>query len=81
MVKRITLSCRDEKLLIDVLDYLLSDDKEKDDFNKQHSELYDLWNEYDVLEVNRVPYDHDARTHIYFKVETLRQSLVECQHG
>ncbi len=81
MNNRIVLNHSDEILLLDVLDYLLSDDKEKDDFNKQHSDLYDLWNEYDIFEVNQVPYHHDARTHIYFKAESLRQSLVACQHG
>ena len=72
MNKQITLSKTDEILLLDVLEYITDfDEREKEDFTEHHG---DFLNEYGVLKLEEVP--HEARTHIYYKAEFLRQELL-----
>lgn len=73
MIKRITLGPLDSDMLTDIFDYVLLDDKEKNDFIENFGDHW--FNEHDVLILEKV--SRDAQNHIYFKVEFMRQSLVE----
>lgn len=76
----VTLDARDVRLLEDVLNYLVTeDDREKQDFIENHQYAETWFNEYDVLDVDAVP--EEARSHIYYKAEKLRQDLMDVTHG
>lgn len=71
MRKLTTLSRLDEKMIRDVLDYFLFDDKEKDDFIRQYGE--DYFDDEMNLQLDLV--DGNAESHIYYKVCYLMNEL------
>lgn len=75
MKRQITLDRTDCEMLEGVLDYLVCDDKEHDDFIENHEGAEEWFNEHEILELDRVP--EDAKGHIYYKTEFLRQQLIE----
>jgi hypothetical protein len=74
MTKELVLSKKDITLLVDVLEYFMSDEGvEKQDFrNTFGEELFDLC---DHLEIDLCKSEHYS--HIYYKMSILSQSLAE----
>lgn len=79
MKKAIVLNDLDVKTMLDICEYVLSDDKELNDFLENCDSAENAFNEYDVLELDKV--DKNDKTHIYYLVEYIRQQLTELTHG
>lgn len=68
----LSLSHFEAKQLEDCLDYLLSDDKEKNDFKEQYGDEW--FDENDDLIISEV--SESAKTHIYYKTIDLWNELM-----
>lgn len=77
MRRDITLSYFEAKRLEDCLDYLLSDDKEKNDFKEQYGDEW--FDENDDLIISEV--SQSAKTHIYYKTVGLWNELMAVING
>ena len=77
MKRMVTLNKTDEIILNDVLEYILCDDKERDDFLNKFGEEY--FDDNMVLQLNEVC--SKGKNHIYYKTEFLRHQLIEVTHG
>lgn len=77
MKKQTVLNKIEEELILDLCEYLLCDDKERNDFIENFGHTW--FNEYEILDLDAVP--KDCRNHIYYKTEIIRQTLMEIKYG